>query len=71
MRKFDVRWWDGPDLQEWRFMVAADNCCSLFAFWPHITQDIRLPTGGYTFRPLDPDCRHSPSGLRVWASMEW
>ncbi len=34
MRKFDARWWDGPELQQWRFMVATGDYFGPFAFWP-------------------------------------
>jgi hypothetical protein len=34
MRKLAVRWWDGPDIQQWRFMVACGDYYAPFAFWP-------------------------------------
>ncbi len=34
MRKFNARWWSGPDLVQWRYMAECGEYPAPFFWWP-------------------------------------
>jgi len=48
MRKFSVRWWSGPNLQEWRLGYYPHP----FAFFPFISEVLPLSGNQNPFVPI-------------------